>query len=60
MDRLGAPTVVKLLVAAVGLLLFGWGVRTENRQLRWYGIAAVGVAAAMRFWRPAPRSTPDD
>lgn len=51
MERVATPTVVKLVVAVVGLALFGWGVRTESRQLRWYGIAAVGVAAAMRFWR---------
>lgn len=54
-DRLATPTVVKLLVVAAGLVLWGWGVRTESRQLRWYGIAAVGVAAAMRFWKPRPK-----
>ncbi|MFN9575375.1 MAG: hypothetical protein ACK6AH_02305 [Gemmatimonadota bacterium] len=55
MDRIAAPTLVKLLVIAAGLLLFGWGVRTESRPLRWYGIAAVGVAAAMRFWKAPSR-----
>lgn len=55
MDRLATPTVTKLVVVVVGVLLFGWGVRTESRQLRWYGIAAVGVAAALRFWKAPAR-----
>ncbi len=54
--RLGTPTTVKLLVAAVGLVLFGAGIRTESRTLRWSGIAAVGLAAALRIWKEPPRS----
>jgi hypothetical protein len=60
MDRVAAPTLVKLVVVAAGLALFGWGVRTEDTRLRWFGIAAVGVAAALRFWKsPSPRDEPD-
>jgi hypothetical protein len=49
--RLGTPTLVKLLIAVAGILVFGWGIRTEDRSLRWWGIALVGVAAALRFWK---------
>lgn len=55
-ERLATPTIAKLVVAATGLVLFGVGVRTESMRLRWWGIAVVGVAAALRFWR-TPRAT---
>ncbi len=55
-ERLATPTIVKLLFAASGLALFGWGIRTESTQWRWYGIALVGVAAALRVWRSGRRS----
>jgi hypothetical protein len=61
-ERLATPTLAKLVVAASGLVLFGAGVRTESMRLRWWGIALVGIAAALRFWR-TPRASavsPDD
>ncbi|MDX2183780.1 MAG: hypothetical protein SFW08_07345 [Gemmatimonadaceae bacterium] len=61
-ERLGTPTIAKLVVAAAGLVLFGAGVRTESMRLRWWGIAVVGIAAALRFWRTprAPTVTADE
>lgn len=48
------PTAVKLAIATLGLVVFGYGVRTESRRWRWWGIAVVGVAAALRVWRERP------
>lgn len=48
------PTAVKLALAVLGLVVFGYGVRTEDRRWRWWGIAVVGVAAALRIWRERP------
>lgn len=56
-DTLSTPTVAKLVTAVAGLTLFGIGIRTDDMRLRWYGIAVVGIAAALRFWRPRPSST---
>lgn len=55
------PTAVKLALAAAGLAAFGYGVRTESTRWRWWGIAIVGGAAALRVWRerPAGGAPPD-
>ena len=42
-------TLAKLLIAVVGLLVFGYGIRAESAGIRWAGIALVAVAVAMRF-----------
>ncbi|MFL5574467.1 MAG: hypothetical protein ACJ79S_00630 [Gemmatimonadaceae bacterium] len=47
-------TVVKIALAAVGLLVFGYGVRVESAAIRWAGIAVVAAAAMLRFVKPRP------
>jgi hypothetical protein len=60
-EKTPGPTVVKLLLVAAGLSLFGWGIRSGSMRWRWYGIGAIGAAAALRFWRPpAPSETLDE
>lgn len=49
-------TVVKIALAVVGLLVFGYGIRVESAAIRWAGIAFVAVAAALRFVKPRPPS----
>ena len=44
-------TKTKLALALVGVVLFGAGVRFEMSELRWAGIAVVGVAWVLRFAR---------
>jgi hypothetical protein len=43
--------VGRLLLGAVGLLVFGYGVRVESSAVRWAGIGLIAVALALRFVR---------
>ena len=48
---------LKIVLVAVGLLVFAWGVRTGVSAVRWVGIGLVFVAWVLRFWRkPMPPS----
>jgi hypothetical protein len=40
---------LKLGLAIVGLILWGYGVRVEHSGLQWTGIAFLGSAAVLRF-----------
>ena len=44
-------TTIKLTLALGGLLVFGAGIRFGNDTLRWAGIAMVGAAWVLRFWK---------
>lgn len=48
---------VKIGLAIAGLVLFGYGARTDDPRLRWLGIAFLAVAFLLRFVR---RRRPDD
>jgi hypothetical protein len=47
-------TVVKLVIALVGLLVFGYGVRVDDSLIRWGGVALVALAWLLRFRKPKP------
>jgi hypothetical protein len=40
---------LKLGLAMVGLILWGYGVRAEHTGLQWMGIAFLALAAVLRF-----------
>ena len=42
-------TQIKLGVAAVGLLVWGYGQRVDNAMIRWVGIAFLAAAVVLRF-----------
>ncbi len=46
---LGALSQLKLGLAVVGIVLFGYGIRADDERLRWAGIAFLAVAAILRF-----------
>ena len=48
-------TAVKLALAAVGIVVFGYGVRIDSVPVRWVGVGLVAVAALLRFVRRPPR-----
>jgi hypothetical protein len=50
-------TAVKLALAAVGAVVFGYGVRIDSAPTRWVGVALVAVAALLRFVRGTPRDS---
>ena len=51
-------TQLKLGLAIVGLILWGYGARADVSWLRWTGIGFLAAAAALRFWRR--RAEPDE
>jgi hypothetical protein len=48
-------TAVKLALAALGVAIFGYGVRIDSTPSRWVGVGLVAVAALLRFLRARPR-----
>jgi hypothetical protein len=40
---------LKLGLASIGVVLFGYGVRVDHEPLRWIGIAFLLAAALLRF-----------
>jgi len=44
-------TQLKLGLALAGLILFGYGVRTDVTWLRWAGVGFLAGAVVLRFWR---------
>ena len=42
-------TRLKLVIVVVGLLVFAWGMRSDEVAIRWIGVGIVGIAWALRF-----------
>ena len=63
---MSALTQLKLGLASIGLVLFGYGIRTDMERMRWIGIAFLAAAAVLRFVGPRssrrgrPADDPDD
>jgi hypothetical protein len=59
-----ALTQLKLGLAVAGLILWGYGVRSDVNWLRWTGIGFLATAAVLRFVGPRSsrrrRGAPDD
>ena len=51
-----ALTQLKLGLALIGLILFGYGMRVEDGRMRWIGIAFLAAATVLRFIRPRRES----
>ncbi len=46
----------RLTIALAGLVVFGYGIRTDNWTVRWVGVACLVIALALRFvGRSRPR-----
>jgi len=63
---MNALTQLKLGLAFVGLVLFGYGIRADMERMRWVGVGFLAVAAVLRFIGPRssrrgrPADTGDD
>ena len=42
-------TTLKITLAVVGVMVFGYGVRADSTGIRWAGIALVAAAVVLRF-----------
>ena len=47
-DRL---TTAQLALAAIGLVVWGWGTRSGDSRVGWAGIVMIAVASLLRFAR---------
>jgi hypothetical protein len=47
-------TEIQLALAAVGLVVWGYGVRADDRRLQWIGIAFFAGATVLRFFKKRP------
>ena len=45
---------LKIVLVAVGLVVFAWGLRINVSSIRWVGIGLVFAAWVIRFWRKRP------
>lgn len=55
---MSALSQLKLGLALVGLILFGYGMRVDDGRLRWMGIGFLAAAAILRFF--GRRRPPDE
>jgi len=55
---MSALSQLKLGLALIGLILFGYGMRVDDGRLRWMGIGFLAAAAMLRFIRK--RRPPDE
>lgn len=44
-------TPIQLVLAAMGLIVWGYGARAEDERLTWVGIVFLAAAFALRFWK---------
>ena len=49
---MSALTQLKVGLAFIGLVLFGYGIRADSERMRWIGIAFLAAAAVLRFVGP--------
>ncbi len=47
-------TEIQLALAAIGLVVWGYGARTDDPRLQWIGIGFFAVATALRFFKKRP------
>jgi len=47
-------TRVKLALALMAAILFGYGIRVDSQNIRWAGVALLVVAVLLRFLGPRP------
>jgi hypothetical protein len=45
-------TRIKLALALMAAIVFGYGVRVDSENVRWVGAALLVVALLLRFFRP--------
>lgn len=45
---------LRVALLAVGIIVWGYGVNTDNERIRWIGIAVLASSLVLRFFRPRP------
>ncbi len=47
-------TTAQLALAAIGIVVWGWGTRVGDPRIGWAGIVLLAVASLLRFVKPRP------
>jgi hypothetical protein len=47
-------TEIQLALAAIGLVVWGYGARNDDRRLTWIGIGFFAAATILRFFKKKP------
>jgi len=47
-------TEIQLILAAIGLVVWGYGARSDDHRLEWIGIAFFAGATVLRFFKRRP------
>jgi hypothetical protein len=47
-------TEIQLVLAAMGLVVWGYGARNDDRRLTWIGVAFFAAGAVLRFFKKRP------
>ena len=55
---MGRRTEIQIALLIAGVLVWGYGQRTETRWLQFTGIAFFAAATALRFSKRPPQSDP--
>ena len=46
---MSAVMTARIILAFAGLAVFGYGVRTDLTNVRWLGVALLGISLLLRF-----------
>ena len=47
-------TTAQVALAAIGIIVWGWGTRVGDPRVGWVGIGMLAVASALRFVKRRP------
>lgn len=49
-------TEIQLALLVIGLIVWGYGARTEQPRLTWIGLACFAIATVLRFAKKRPQA----
>ena len=52
-------TEIQLALLVMGLIVWGYGQRTDDSRLTWIGLGFFAVATILRFFKKRPEQEPD-
>jgi hypothetical protein len=52
-------TEIQLALLVMGLIVWGYGQRTDDSRLTWIGLAFFAAATILRFLKKRPEQEPD-
>jgi len=50
---------IRIVILALGLIVWGYGANVDDPQVRWIGIGMLALSLILRFFRPRQSRGPD-